>query len=55
MTMQKTLLDRLSARVHAAARLAVALAAMACAFGAAPAHAERLKDLAQIQACATTR
>ena len=49
MTMQKTLLDRLSARVHAAARLAVALAAMACAFGAAPAHAERLKDLAQIQ------
>ena len=27
------------ARVHAAARLAVALAAMACAFGAAPAHA----------------
>lgn len=51
MTMQTTLFHRLSARAHAAARLAVAFAAVAaaCVLGAAPAHAERLKDLAQIQ------
>lgn len=51
MTMQTTLFHRLSARAHAAARLAVAFAAVAaaCMLGAAPAHAERLKDLAQIQ------
>lgn len=51
MTMKKMLLDRFPARAQAAARLAVAFAAVAaaCLLGAAPAHAERLKDLAQIQ------
>jgi len=46
-TMHDTVLRRLSSRVPAAA--AGLLIAVACALGAPAAHAERLKDLAQIQ------
>ncbi|RAE68956.1 flagellar biosynthesis protein FlgI, partial [Burkholderia multivorans] len=45
--MRGTVLRRLSSRVPAAA--AGLLIAVACALGAPAAHAERLKDLAQIQ------
>ncbi|KVK97674.1 flagellar basal body P-ring protein FlgI [Burkholderia territorii] len=54
--MQQPLFHRLSSRMSArvsrlpaVARLAAAFVLAACALGAAPAHAERLKDLAQIQ------
>ena len=48
MTMQLPLFHRLSFRALTVARFAAFVLA-ACMLGAAPAHAERLKDLAQIQ------